>query len=203
MRLSFLAIVSALLLLAGSADAQHAFVRGGTYDPAVPTPAAVLGYEIGQRFTPHHMIVKYAERVAGASRRIRVDTVARTFEGRESLRIVATSDANMGRLEQIRADAQRLADPRSVAAADLARASRIPSIVWLGYTVHGGEASGTEAALGLLYQLAAGTDAETRMILDSTVVLIDPVQNPDGHERHVQDVMRMRSACDGRFAHGV
>jgi hypothetical protein len=106
MRLSFLAIVSALLLLAGSADAQHAFVRGGTYDPAVPTPAAVLGYEIGQRFTPHHMIVKYAERVAGASRRIRVDTVARTFEGRESLRIVATSDANMGRLEQIRASRQ-------------------------------------------------------------------------------------------------
>jgi hypothetical protein len=66
--------------------------------------------------------------------------------------------------------------------------------VWLGYTVHGGEASGTEAALALLYQLAAGRDAETTMILDSAVVLIDPVQNPDGHERHAQDVLRARGA---------
>ena len=32
------------------------------------------------------------------------------------------------------------------------------------------------------------------MILDSVVVLIDPSQNPDGHERHVQDVMRARGA---------
>ena len=185
------------------AGAQHAFATGGSYDPAVPTPRSVLGYEIGQRFTPHHLIVRYAERAAAASRRIRVDTVARTFEGRESLLIIATSEGNHGRLEQIRADAKRLSDPRPVPAGDIARATRIPSIAWLGYTVHGGEASGTEAALALIYQLAAGTDAETRMILDSTVVLIDPVQNPDGHERHAQDVNRMRSACASCFAHGV
>jgi hypothetical protein len=46
----------------------------------------------------------------------------------------------------------------------------------------------------MMYQLAAGQDAETRLILDSTVVLIDPVQNPDGHERHAQDVLRARGA---------
>ena len=63
--------------------------------------------------------------------------------------------------------------------------------------MHGGEASGTEAAIALIYQLAAGRDPETTMLLDSLVVLVDPVQNPDGHERHVQDVMRNRGA------HGV
>ncbi|MDX1674840.1 MAG: hypothetical protein R3314_08610, partial [Longimicrobiales bacterium] len=31
-------------------------------------------------------------------------------------------------------------------------------------------------------------------VLDSVVVLIDPIQNPDGHERHAQDVMRDRGA---------
>ncbi|MEX2177904.1 MAG: M14 family zinc carboxypeptidase [Gemmatimonadaceae bacterium] len=183
--------------------AQHALTTGGSYDAAVPTPAAVLGYEVGSRFTPHHMIMRYAERVAAASPRITLDTVARTFEGRESLLIIATSAANHGRLDQIRANAQRLADPRDASAGELALASRIPSIAWLGYTVHGGEASGTEAALALLYQLAAGTDAETRLILDSTIVLIDPVQNPDGHERHVQDVLRMRPMCEACFEHGV
>src|SRR5690606_13686592 len=184
------------VLPAPRAAAQHAFSpQGAAYDPAVPTPAAVLGYEIGERFTPHHMIMRYAEQLAATSRRVRLDTVAHTFEGREVLMAILTSEANQARLEQIKADAKRRMDPRGSSPAEPdAAAARLPSIVWLGYTVHGGEASGTEAALAMLYQLAAGRDAETQLILDSTVVLIDPVQNPDGHERHVQDVMRARSA---------
>ncbi|MGI9179155.1 MAG: M14 family zinc carboxypeptidase [Longimicrobiaceae bacterium] len=188
-----------LLLLAVLAPhlaaAQHAFAGGGAYDPEVPTPRAVLGYEVGERFTPHHLLMRYAEALAASSRRIRLDTVAHSFEGREVLLAILTSEANHARLEQIRADAGRLARPQGAGAGELnAIVGRIPTIVWLGYTVHGGEASGTEAAIAMLYQLAAGRDPETQMILDSAVVLIDPVQNPDGHERHVQDVMRMRSA---------
>jgi hypothetical protein len=201
MRLTILALLIVLPLRV--APAQHSFSTGSAYNPTIPTPRAVLGYEVGERFTPHHMIVRYAERVAVASPRIALDTVAVTFEGRESLLIIATSEANQARLEQIRAEARALADPRGLSPAALASAMRIPSIAWLGYTVHGGEASGTEAALALIYQLAAGTDAETRLILDSTIVLIDPIQNPDGHERHVQDVIRMRPACPGCFSNGV
>jgi len=188
-------VAAALAAAAPSAVAQHPLATGGDYDPAVPTPRAILGHEIGARFTPHHLLARYVERLAAASPRLRVDTVARTFEGREVLLVVATSAANHARLDAIRDDAARLADPRGAGAAALdAATARLPAIVWLGYTVHGGEASGTEAALALLYQLAAGRDAETAMILDSAVVLIDPVQNPDGHERHAQDVMRARGA---------
>jgi hypothetical protein len=188
-----------LVLLLGAAApavAQHAFTRAGqTYDPAVPTPRSVLGYEVGERFTPHHLLMRYLERLAATSPRVKLDTVAHSFEGREVMRVVVTSPANQRRLAEIRADARRLADPRGAVPAELsAILRRIPAIAWLGYTVHGNEASGTEASLAVLYQLAAGRDPETRMILDSTVVLIDPVQNPDGHERHVQDVLRMRGA---------
>ena len=189
----------ALILFAAAvpaaSSAQHALGGSGPYDPAVPTPAAVLGYPLGERFTPHHLIVRYAEAVATASPRVRVDTVARSFEGREVLEIAVSSERNMGRLGETRAGAARLADPRGASAAELREAvAGTPAIVWLGYTVHGNEASGVEAALATLYQLAAGTDDETRMLLDSTLVLIDPVQNPDGHERHAQDVMRRRGA---------
>lgn len=188
------ALVAALVVLATGLPAQQPYGTG-PWDPAVPTPRAVLGYDIGDRFTPHHMLSRYIDRVAQASRRMRVDTVALTFEGREVYVLALTSEANIARLEQIRADAARLSDPRGVSTADLnAIAGRLPPVVWLGYTVHGGEASGTEAAIALIYQLAAGRDAQTQMLLDSLVVLIDPVQNPDGHERHVQDVNRMRGA---------
>ncbi len=188
--------VAAVFLLAGAtAGAQQPFAASGSYDPAVPTPRSVLGYELGDRFTPHHLLMRYIERVALAGRRIRVDTLARTFEGREVVVVIAASEANLRRLPEIKAAAARLADPRGASGADIdSLVARTPAIVWLGYTVHGNEASGTEAAIAGIYQLAAGTDAETLMLLDSTVVLIDPVQNADGHERHAQDTWRARGS---------
>ncbi|HEX6308708.1 MAG TPA: M14 family zinc carboxypeptidase [Longimicrobiales bacterium] len=192
-RVVALAIVA--ILFSAPAHAQHALVAGGPYDSSVPTPASVLGYEVGDRFTPHHLLMRYLERLAATSARVRLDTVAHSFEGREVMLVILTSEANHGRMDRIREDARRIADPRGAGQADLdAIGLRLPAIVWLGFTVHGPEASGVEAAIALAYQLAAGQDEQTRLVLDSTIVLIDPVQNPDGHERHAQDVMRMRSA---------
>lgn len=190
------AALGALLALASvvpaALSAQHAFQpAGATYDPRVPTPRASLGYDVGEEFTPHHRIMRYLEQLAAASPRLRVDTLGVTAEGREIVMAVIANERTLARLDAVRADAARLADPRGASASALAQVvARHPAVVWLGYTVHGNEASGTEAALAMLYQLAAGQDAETRMILDSALVLIDPVQNPDGHERHVQDVRR-------------
>lgn len=191
LRLAALAVVALPTLAA----AQHRYAgAGASYDPAVPTPRASLGYEVGDHFTPHHRIMRYLEQLAATSKRIRVDTLGVTAEGREIVMATLTSERNLARLDAIKADAQRLADPRGLSDADQrAIVARQPSIVWLGYSVHGNEASGVEAGLAMLYQLAAGRDAETMAILDSAVVLVDPVQNPDGHERHVQDVLRNTS----------
>jgi hypothetical protein len=186
------ALALTLLGLATGATAQLP-MGDGPYDAAVPPPATIIGHELGERFTPHDRIVRYLEAVAGSSPRVRLDTVGTSVEGREVLLAVVTSETNQARLAEIRRNARLLADPRGASAAELDRVvATTPTIVWLGYTIHGNEASGTEAALATLYELAASTDAETRMMLDSAVVLIDPVQNPDGHERHVQDVMRDR-----------
>lgn len=191
-----LLVAVALAALSRAAMGQHAFAdAGGSYDPRVPTPRAVLGYELGERFTPGRLIHRYIERVAAASRRVKVDTVARSFEGREMLILTITSEANHARLAELQRDARRVADPRGAAPGEVdAAVRRLPAVVWLAHSVHGGEASGVEAGLALLYQLAAGTDAETLMALDSTIVLIDPNQNPDGRERHTHDVERTWSA---------
>jgi hypothetical protein len=184
--------VALLLSHAATAGAQHPFASQGPYDARVPTPRSVLGYELGERFTPHHLVMRYLERLAATSPRIRLDTLGHSFEGREVMMVIATSEANQRRLAEIRSDAVRLAYPATVQGSIESVVSRTPAIVWLGHTVHGNEASGLEASLALLYQLAAGQDAETRTILDSVVVLVDPVENPDGHERHAQFTWRMR-----------
>ena len=155
--------VLAIAVAASGARAQHALAPndGVAYDPAVPTPQSVLGYALGERFTPHHLLARYVERVAlAAPGRVRVDTVGRTFEGREVLRVVVASETNRRRLDEIQADARRMLDPRLLSAADRAALEkRLPAIVWLGFTVHGNEASGAEAGMGVLYRLAAGRDA--------------------------------------------
>ena len=120
---------------------EYTFATGGTYDPGVPVPSSVLGYEVGERFTPHHLLMRYLDRLAATSQRIRLDTVARSVEGREVMMVIVTSEANQRRLAAIRQDVARLADPRGVAANELAEAvARTPVVVWLGYNVHGGEA---------------------------------------------------------------
>ncbi len=182
--------------LASVASAQHSYTETGgaaarTYDPRVPTPRALLGHDLGERFTSHRTMLRYIERIAAVSKRVKVDTVAHSFEGREMLLLTVTSEANHARSTEIQRDAKRVADPRGAAAGEVEAAiKRLPAIVWLAHSVHGGEASGVEAGLALLYQLAAGTDAETMMTLDSTVVLIDPSQNPDGRERFTHDLER-------------
>ena len=85
----------ALLWAAASAAAQHPYApAGATFDARVPTPRAVIGHEVGERFTPHHAVLRYFERVAAASPRVTLDTLGVTFEGREYITAVVTSERN-------------------------------------------------------------------------------------------------------------
>ncbi|HVR42919.1 MAG TPA: M14 family metallopeptidase, partial [Thermoanaerobaculia bacterium] len=62
--------------------------------------------------------------------------------------------------------------------------SETPAVVWLAFGVHGDESSSAEAAMMVASRLMRD-DAEVRAILERTVVIIDPLQNPDGRERYL------------------
>ena len=116
-RLENLIVVAALAvgatLVPAPLSAQHAFqAPGATFDPAVTTPEASLGYDVGEQFTPHHRIVRYIEQLVATSPRVRVDTLGVTAEGREIVMAIISSERNLARLDEIKADAARLADPR-------------------------------------------------------------------------------------------
>jgi murein tripeptide amidase MpaA len=57
-------------------------------------------------------------------------------------------------------------------------------VVYFSYGVHGNESSSSEAAMWTAWDLARDA-AEVRGVLDSLVVIIDPVANPDGRDRYV------------------
>ncbi|WP_412062460.1 M14 family zinc carboxypeptidase [Rubrivirga sp. IMCC45206] len=191
-----------LTLLALSASAQPAVplaieytVEGtASYDPAVPTPQAVLGYTIGERHTRPEEVVRYVEAVAAASPRVAVGFHGTTYEGRRLVHAVVTAPENHARLDAIQAANLRLSDAPD--AVDDATLTAMPVVVYQGYSVHGNEASGTEAALVYLYHLAAAQGTEIDRQLANAVILLDPMLNPDGRDRFADWVNGWRGAAD-------
>ena len=141
-------------------------------------PASFLGYEVGKRFTPLHRVVDYYEHLAQTfPDKMQLVSYGKTYEQRELMVAILSSSDNMARLEQIRTT--HLAD---AGFGDGVANGEIP-IVWLSFNVHGNEASATEAALEVVYDLLSQPEAQKW--LEKMVVIIDPCLNPDGRERYV------------------
>ena len=59
-------------------------------------------------------------------------------------------------------------------------------VTWLAYSVHGNEIASTDAAIMMAYHLLAATnDPRVQQIMSETIVVLDPIQNPDGRARFV------------------
>jgi hypothetical protein len=170
------------------AQDMASFFPGGTYDPKVPTPRSVLGYGIGERFTDYRGLETYIDKLVSSSDRVKRFFYGETNESRPLQALVISSAKNLSRLDEIKAANKRLTDPRTLGSKSEAESiiSNLPVIVYLSYGVHGNEASSTEAAMLMAYQLCASTDERTQEILENAVVLLDPNVNPDGRERYVE-----------------
>ncbi|GAB4233624.1 MAG: M14 family metallopeptidase [Acidobacteriota bacterium] len=154
-----------------------------TFLAEVPEPKAVLGYDLGERHTPPELVLRYFEAVAAHSPRVFLQEHGITYEGRPLFHAVVSDPVNLRRWEEIQQQNRRLVqDPNGVTDADLLS---MPVVVWLGYSVHGNEASGSEAAMAALYVLAAGEGEPVDRILRDCVILILPMLNPDGRNRFV------------------
>jgi hypothetical protein len=161
------------------------FYSRGPYRPAVPRPEVVTGYAAGEQQTMYAVMQKYLDTLlATAPDRVRAETWGQTVEHRPYRVLIISDSANLARVDQIRAAVAELTDPRKTSAA---RASQIatgePIIVLFQYSVHGDEPAGFEAALQVAYQMLAGEDSITRLILKNVVFVLNPSANPDGHER--------------------
>ncbi len=156
----------------------------------ITTPAEVLGFEPGEWHVRHDQIVAYMYRLARESDRIQIQEYGRTWQRRPLLLLTISHPDNLASIDSLRTDHLALSDPSRSMDLDL---SQMPVVTWLGYSVHGNEPSGANAAILVAYYLAAAEGEEVEHLLRESVVLLDPTYNPDGLDRFATWVNNNRS----------
>jgi hypothetical protein len=181
------ALVAGLLL----ASAAPAAAQTAACDPwsasfrgEVPTAQQVLGFELGARDVTTAESDAYLLAVDRASARVTSGVAATSVQGRPLRYAIVGNPGTVSAtgLETVRNAAAALMDPRTPAAKADRIAAENPAILWIAGNVHGGEESGTDASLRVLYELADRSDCAATRILDEAIVVILPTQNPDGRE---------------------
>lgn len=169
----------------------------GSFDanPAITTPEHLLGFPHGEQAAAPEQIHAALQQWARESDRVHVLEYARSFQRRPLSVAIISSPENLARLESIRAELAELADPRST---DPARAAEIiqhaPAVAYIAHSIHGNELSGGDAALGLIYGLIASNDPVNLQRLQDSIVIVDPLMNPDGRARALADLRSFRGA---------
>ena len=169
------------------------FFPGGIYDATIPEPDSVLGYPLGSKPVGYDEIICYLELLSKASPRVQLKKYGETYEERVLYYAIISSEDNLVRLDEIKNSIARLADPRKLRSKKEASSliEHTPAVAWLAYCIHGDELSSTDAALQLAYQLVAGTDSLTEKLREELVIIIDPLQNPDGRERFISQMKQL------------
>ncbi|QIE58930.1 zinc carboxypeptidase [Rasiella rasia] len=160
-------------------DLNYYLPQDVTYNQNIPTPKSIIGHEVGDWHITHDKLAQYMYALANASDRITIEDRGTTFEGRPLLLLTITSTANHNNLENIRKNHVALTENGSSSL----NTANMPIVVYQGFSIHGNEPSGSNAALAAAYYLAAAQGTKIDELLNNTVILFDPSLNPDGLQR--------------------
>jgi hypothetical protein len=173
-------VVTQLSLAQSEFDLSYHLPKNVTYNPDVPTPQSVFGFNVGEWHISHDKLVEYMKTVANSTNRIAIEYTGKTFESRPLLLLTVTSEANHKNIELIRQKHLQLSDANLSSSLNV---NAMPVVVYQGFSVHGNEPSGASAAVLLTYYLAAAQGDAIENMLNNTIILVDPVLNPDGLQR--------------------
>ena len=149
----------------------------------IPTPASILGFEPGadRKLPTWKQITDYFTALDKASGRVQVRTLGKTVQGRPFIVAVFAEPATLARLDHYRQVQRKLMDPTLRTAAETDRLlDEGKNVILITSSIHSTEVGGFLTPLVLADRLARGTSAEVRSILQNTIVMLVPSQNPDG-----------------------
>jgi len=171
-----------------AASVEKYLPAGHNYKNEILKPTESLGFGIGERHVRHDQLLNYLETITEQSERIQLTEMGRTQQLRKQILLTISSPENLSNLDNILA-------ARSVNLLeknDDNNGTGEPLVIWLGYSVHGDEISGANAAMIVAYHLAASQEEAVEDLLENTIIVIEPSLNPDGMDRFVNWVSTHR-----------
>jgi hypothetical protein len=166
----------------------------------VPTPEKVLGHVIGAtgHLTYTKDVHRYMRELEKASPRVKTWVIGKSEEGRETLLVAISDEANIARLDRLKAITAKLADPRKTPEAEAKQliGEGLP-FYWASGSIHSPETASPEMLMELAYRVAVEESPLTQNIRKNSIVLITPTTEVDGRDKMV-DLHNWRKANPGR-----
>ncbi len=148
------------------------------FNESIPTPESVIGHQVGKWHVTHDKLIQYMEVLAKSSDRITIENRGFTYEDRPLILLTITSKENHQNIDKIKKEHKEISDGNK-----MDDYKDLPVIIYQGFSIHGNEASGSNASLLLAYYLAASKSDFVNDLLENSVILLDPSFNPDGLQR--------------------
>lgn len=149
----------------------------------IPTPKSHFGFNIGDDYhlANFTQTEAYFKKLDAASDRLQLVDIGETEEGRRQYMFIVSAPENLQNVERYKEISQKMA--RAEISEEEARRLSVEGkpVVWIDGGLHSSETVAMHQLIELAYQLASRDDAETRFILDNTVILLVHA-NPDGQE---------------------
>lgn len=156
--------------------------RADAQGQRIPAPEEVIGFAIGTdyRLASYQDALKYLRVLEQVSPMIKLAEIGQTSMGRPMICAIITSAENMQRLDELRQISRQLA-LTEVATDDEARqlATTGKAVVYIDGGLHASEVAPAQHNVQLAYDLLTGEDAETRLIRENVILLLN-FANPDG-----------------------
>lgn len=169
-----------IILLTGYFMLLHFFVIAQT----VPTPKSHFGFSIGDDYhlATFTQTEAYLKKIATSSKKVKLQVIGKTEEGRNQYMVIVSDPANLAQLEKYKTISQKLARAENLTSEEAKELSNEgKAVVWIDGGLHATEVVGIHQWIETLYQIITRTDAETNRILKSTIILFVHA-NPDGQE---------------------
>jgi Zinc carboxypeptidase len=188
--LSIWSVVGSISNAIESSELLSLLPAGCKLNQQISSPEQHLGWQVGTRHVRHHEVVSYARLLCEQSDRMTWQSYGQTF-GQRPLGVVLVSRLDrQSQLDSIAEHRQAWAygnqDEALPRVSDSKNVKSPPSVLWLGYSIHGDESGAVNASLLMMYLLAAAEGPWIDAILEQHLIVIDPSLNPDGMDRFAQ-----------------
>jgi hypothetical protein len=169
----------AILVSVQTLAAQSAAPRAQT----LPTPEQFFGFYPGAagELARYPKVLEYFQLAARSTDRVKYEELGKTTMGNVYALLRISSPQNLARFDRLVDINRRLADPRGLSDAEAQKLAAEGKPFYLLYaTIHSTEVSNGQAIIHVVHRLATENSPAIREILDNSVVLLVPSQNPDG-----------------------